>query len=257
MTDPRQRAPFAHVSSSLDLRGYAGTPPLQQSPPRFANGLAPPGIVGGPGFFPQPPPPQPSQFARVANAAAGAFGGFGLSRKASDQGIDLDDYARPTGNTVSDTISRIQQSVSALFNGNGNSGSSAASTSSTSTGAAGMALPSVQTVRFVFLCILWYASSAVSSNTGKVILNNFKFPVTLTIVQFAFVAGLCWLGSLRQLNWTSRLRSPTRSILRHTLPMAAFQVGGHIFSSLAISRVPVSTVHTIKVRESRGVRSVT
>lgn len=241
MTDPRQRAPFAHVSSSLDLPGYVGTPPLQQSPPRFANGLAPPGINGGPGFFPQPPPPQPSPFTRAANAAAGAFGGLGLVRKGSDQG--LDDYARSTsssssGNTIADAISRIQQSASALFSGNGSSSSSSDT---------GIALPSIQTVRFVFLCILWYASSAVSSNTGKVILNNFKFPVTLTIVQFAFVAALCWLGSRRQLNWTSRLRSPTRSILRHTMPMAAFQVGGHIFSSLAISRVPVSTVHTIKV----------
>jgi hypothetical protein len=29
--------------------------------------------------------------------------------------------------------------------------------------------------------------------------------------------------------------------------MGLFQVGGHIFSSIAISRIPVSTVHTIKV----------
>jgi hypothetical protein len=27
-----------------------------------------------------------------------------------------------------------------------------------------------------------------------------------------------------------------------------FQVGGHMFSSMAISRIPVSSVHTIKVR---------
>lgn len=110
----------------------------------------------------------------------------------------------------------------------------------------GLNLPGAQTVKFVLLCTLWYATSAVSSNTGKVILNNFKFPVTLTIVQFAFVSGLCWLGARRELNWTARLRAPTKAILRGTLPMAAFQVGGHIFSSLAISRVPVSTVHTIK-----------
>ena len=31
-------------------------------------------------------------------------------------------------------------------------------------------------------------------------------------------------------------------------PSAAFQVGGHMFSSMAISRIPVSTTHTIKVR---------
>lgn len=107
--------------------------------------------------------------------------------------------------------------------------------------------PTIQTIRFVALCLLWYTCSALSSNTGKVILNNFRFPVTLTIVQFFFVAGLCFLVSRPELGWTTRLRSPTQAIVRGTLPMAAFQVGGHIFSSLAISRVPVSTVHTIKV----------
>lgn len=108
-------------------------------------------------------------------------------------------------------------------------------------------MPTISTIRFVALCLLWYTCSALSSNTGKVILNNFRFPVTLTIVQFFFVAGLCFLFSRPELGWTTRLRSPTQAIVRGTLPMAAFQVGGHIFSSLAISRVPVSTVHTIKV----------
>lgn len=111
--------------------------------------------------------------------------------------------------------------------------------------------PTIQTIRFVALCLLWYTCSALSSNTGKVILNNFRYPVTLTIVQFFFVAGLCWVFSRPELGWATRLRSPTQAIIMGTLPMAAFQVGGHIFSSLAISRVPVSTVHTIKV----GLRS--
>ncbi|RSH95389.1 suppressor of loss of ypt1 [Saitozyma podzolica] len=106
--------------------------------------------------------------------------------------------------------------------------------------------PSISTIRFVVLCSLWYTSSAVSSNTGKVILNRFPYPVTLTIVQFFFVAGFCVVCSRKELGWTARLRTPTKAILRNTLPMAVFQVGGHIFSSLAISRVPVSTVHTIK-----------
>jgi solute carrier family 35 protein E1 len=221
MTDPRQRAPFAHVSSSIDLRGYAGTPP-STSPPRFGNAL---GVQGGPGYFAPPPPQQQSGFARAANAAGAAFGGLGLARKPSDQGIDTS-----SPNSLSDAFARIQQ----FFNGE------------SAESGRGFAMPSAQTLRFVFLCILWYASSAVSGNTGKVILNNFKFPITLTIVQFAFVGALCWIGSSPYLKWTARLRTPTRSIIRHTLPMALFQVGGHIFGSLAISRVPVSTVHTIK-----------
>ncbi|EIW66890.1 hypothetical protein TREMEDRAFT_34104 [Tremella mesenterica DSM 1558] len=109
-----------------------------------------------------------------------------------------------------------------------------------------LSLPSLSTIRFISLCFLWYSSSALSSNTGKVILNNFRYPVTLTIVQFFFVAAYCYICSRPVLGWAGRLRSPSKAILRGTLPMAAFQVGGHIFSSLAISRVPVSTVHTIK-----------
>jgi hypothetical protein len=107
--------------------------------------------------------------------------------------------------------------------------------------------PSASTLRFVGLCALWYLTSALSSNTGKSIMIQFRYPVTLTFVQFAFVSGYC-LVLMHPRFGLSTLRAPTRAILRSTLPMAAFQVGGHIFSSMAISRVPVSTVHTIKVR---------
>ncbi len=107
-------------------------------------------------------------------------------------------------------------------------------------------IPSLPTLRFVFLCGLWYASSALSSNTGKAILNQFRYPVTLTFVQFGFVAAYCLLLMSPIIRF-SRMRRPTRAILRDTLPMGCFQVGGHIFSSMAISRIPVSTTHTIKV----------
>ena len=106
--------------------------------------------------------------------------------------------------------------------------------------------PSTSTVRFAFLCGLWYASSALSSNTGKAILNQFRYPVTLTFVQFGFVAAYCLLFMSPIVRF-SRMRRPTRAILKDTLPMGCFQVGGHIFSSMAISRIPVSTTHTIKV----------
>ncbi|KAL1696780.1 triose-phosphate transporter family-domain-containing protein [Schizophyllum commune] len=101
------------------------------------------------------------------------------------------------------------------------------------------------TVTFVLLCSLWYMSSALSSNTGKAILTQFRYPVTLTFVQFGFVAAYCLLFMSPAVRF-ARLRTPTRAIIRSTLPMGAFQVGGHMFSSIAISRIPVSTVHTIK-----------
>ena len=134
--------------------------------------------------------------------------------------------------------------------------------------------PSISTVRFVAYCALWYTSSAVSSNTGKSILNRFRYPVTLTFVQFGFVAGWCiifcvgrtklaQLGlrkdssalphmrslSASQLYFSNAwgIKKPSKKALEGTVVMSLFQIAGHIFSSMAIARVPVSTVHTIKV----------
>lgn len=106
--------------------------------------------------------------------------------------------------------------------------------------------PTASTARFLVLCMFWYTTSALSSNTGKVILEQFRYPVTLTIIQFGFVASCCLLIMTPAIN-LSKFRSPTAAIMRATLPMGAFQVGGHMFSSMAISRIHVSTVHTIKV----------
>jgi len=88
-------------------------------------------------------------------------------------------------------------------------------------------------------------TSALSSNTGKAIMNEFRYPITLTFVQFGFVAFYCLLLMSPVLRF-SKLRSPTKTILKDTIPMGIFQVGGHVFSSMAISRINVSTVHTIK-----------
>ncbi len=139
----------------------------------------------------------------------------------------------------------LPTSTSIPYRGNGLGNGRLSPSSSTS-------LPSASTVRFVLLCSLWYASSALSSNTGKAIMNQFRYPVTLTFVQFGFVATYCLLFMSPIVRFT-RLRPPTRAILKDTLPMGCFQVGGHIFSSMAISRIPVSTTHTIKVRACSAV----
>ncbi|KAL8397520.1 hypothetical protein RB594_004289 [Gaeumannomyces avenae] len=110
--------------------------------------------------------------------------------------------------------------------------------------------------RLIFLCVVWYASSALTNTSSKSILNAFDKPATLTLVQFAFVSSYCillsWLASifpgLRAAIPALKhgIRPPTRDVIHTTLPLAAFQIFGHLLSSTATSKIPVSLVHTIK-----------
>lgn len=106
------------------------------------------------------------------------------------------------------------------------------------------------------LCILWYTSSAVTNTSSKSILNAFDKPATLTLVQFAFVSSLCVISAKLASIFPSirtkitalkyPIRSPTRDVIMTTLPLSVFQIGGHLLSSTATSKIPVSLVHTIK-----------
>lgn len=103
---------------------------------------------------------------------------------------------------------------------------------------------------------MWYTSSALTNTSAKSILNAFDKPASLTMVQFLFVSGYCLLFS-----WLARMipgmkaaipalkyeiRRPTVEVIQTTLPLAIFSVGGHLLSSNATSKIPVSLVHTIK-----------
>jgi solute carrier family 35 protein E1 len=103
---------------------------------------------------------------------------------------------------------------------------------------------------------IWYFASVMSSTSSKQILDAFPKPVTLTILQFVFVSGWClllsWLASVfpslkRHIPALKNgVKKPSRDVVMTTLPLTAFMISGHILSSDAISRIPVSTVHTIK-----------
>ncbi|KAG0316238.1 suppressor of loss of ypt1 [Linnemannia gamsii] len=108
----------------------------------------------------------------------------------------------------------------------------------------GMAMKLYKASKLPGLCLLWYFSSAVTNNIGKQIMNQFRYPLTLTFVQFVFVSFFCFLLGTGFRMTT--IRRPTMGIIQMTAPLVGFQVVGHVFSSIAISRVPLSVVHTIK-----------
>ena len=103
---------------------------------------------------------------------------------------------------------------------------------------------------------MWYFTSVVANTSAGQILKTFAKPVTLTIVQFLLVS--CWcviVGGLASKFPAVKMqfpalrlgiRPPTRDLVRTTLPLTGFMIGGHILTSDAMSRIPVSLVHTIK-----------
>ena len=110
--------------------------------------------------------------------------------------------------------------------------------------------------KLVVLCAVWYAMSILSNASSKAILTALPKPITLTVMQFFLVSSWCiflsWLAkhnpSLRNAVpvLKSGIRKPSKDIIMVTLPLTAFQIGGHILNSDAMSRIPVSLVHTIK-----------
>jgi solute carrier family 35 protein E1 len=110
--------------------------------------------------------------------------------------------------------------------------------------------------KLVILCGVWYTTSIMTNASSKAILTALKKPVTLTIVQFLLVSFWCiFLSWLAKHNRTVReiapflkngIRKPSKEIILVTLPLTAFQIGGHILNSDAMSKIPVSLVHTIK-----------
>ncbi|KAL4927823.1 putative ER to Golgi transport protein (Sly41) [Aspergillus undulatus] len=110
--------------------------------------------------------------------------------------------------------------------------------------------------RLIVLCLVWYTTSALTNTSSKSILNALPKPITLTVVQFAFVSLWCvvlaYLSTVLPWLKTSvpalknNIRPPSREVVMTALPLAVFQLAGHILSSMATSQIPVSLVHTIK-----------
>ncbi|EXJ91743.1 hypothetical protein A1O3_00293 [Capronia epimyces CBS 606.96] len=110
--------------------------------------------------------------------------------------------------------------------------------------------------RLITLCIVWYLTSALTNTSSKSILTALPKPATLTIVQFASVSIWCiFLNSLSSLFPQLRraipalkngLRRPSWDVLYTAFPLSVFQLLGHLLSSYATSKIPVSLVHTIK-----------
>ncbi|KAF7593151.1 suppressor of loss of ypt1 [Aspergillus hancockii] len=167
-------------------------------------------------------------------------------RRAND--FSLDNTNGPSRNSKHRSRKSISEAISTIRTRNASVSANAQELA--------QALQAPVSYRLISLCLIWYTTSALTNTSSKSILNALPKPITLTIVQFAFVSIWCLLLSYfsRTLPWLRNsipalrhgLRYPSREVIMTALPLAVFQLAGHILSSMATSQIPVSLVHTIK-----------
>lgn len=101
-----------------------------------------------------------------------------------------------------------------------------------------------EVVTILFLCLLWYGISSSSNVVGKMLLSEFPFPMTVTMVQLTSIT--VYSGPFFNL-WGVRKYSsdiPWGYYLRLIVPLAFGKFLANVFSHVSIWKVPVSYAHT-------------
>ncbi|CAH0555416.1 unnamed protein product [Brassicogethes aeneus] len=102
-----------------------------------------------------------------------------------------------------------------------------------------------EVVTVLLLCISWYVVSSSNNVVGKTLLNEFPYPMTMTMVQLLSITVLS--GPLFNL-WGVRkyVDISWRYYFRLIVPLAFGKFVASVFSHVSIWKVPVSYAHTVK-----------
>ncbi|KAK8401046.1 hypothetical protein O3P69_002671 [Scylla paramamosain] len=100
-------------------------------------------------------------------------------------------------------------------------------------------------VRVVLLCVAWYLISSGNNVVGKTLLNEFPYPMTVTMVQLVSIAT-CSSPVLRWMKVRRRSDISWSYYKRIIIPLALGKFIASVFSHVSIWRVPVSYAHTVK-----------
>lgn len=99
------------------------------------------------------------------------------------------------------------------------------------------------TIKIVFLCVVWFSFSSATNIIGKQILTVFPYPTTLTMVQLMVIN--CFLGpamtllSVKESPYVSR-----QQFMRRVVPLGVGKIMASVSAYISILKVPVSYSHT-------------
>lgn len=99
--------------------------------------------------------------------------------------------------------------------------------------------------KVILLCFLWYLVSSSNNVIGKLVLQSFPFPMTVTMVQLLSIT--VYSGPFFRL-WNVRKSSPIewKYYLRYIIPLALGKFLASVTSHISLWKVPVSYAHTVK-----------
>ena len=99
-------------------------------------------------------------------------------------------------------------------------------------------------IKVMFLCCLWFAVSSINNIIGKVTLNVFPFPITVTMIQLSsiFLYLRPTLKYLRVSNLDLKLGK--RYYLKMIIPLAFAKFLSSVSSHISLWKVPISYSHT-------------
>lgn len=100
-------------------------------------------------------------------------------------------------------------------------------------------------VKVFVLCIVWYSASSVNNVIGKVVLNQFPYPMTISMVQLASIT-LYTLPILKFRDIPGATNIPLRYWFSMILPLAAGKFFASVSSHVSLWQVSVSYAHTGK-----------
>lgn len=97
----------------------------------------------------------------------------------------------------------------------------------------------------LFLCILWYVVSSTNNVIGKMLLNDFPYPVTVTMVQLTSITlysgpffNMWGVRKFVDISWGYYMKV--------IVPLALGKFLASVSSHISIWKVPVSYAHTGK-----------
>ncbi|GAB1606291.1 solute carrier family 35 member E1 homolog [Argonauta hians] len=106
-----------------------------------------------------------------------------------------------------------------------------------------------EAMKIIGLCVMWYSSSASGNIVGKMLLTDFPYPMTVTMVQLISIT--VYLTPLLRLKAATTSSGHSVSIPRNyyfkvIIPLAMGKFLASVSSHVSIWKVSVSYAHTVK-----------